>query len=147
MLKIMFVDDEINVINGLTEGYDWESLGFEVVATATSTEEALKQIPETLPNVIITDVCMGDRNGISLITEVRVLYPKIELIILSGYPEFRYAKAAMEQGVSAYLLKPLKSSELFKTLEQIKVKLEQHQSSSSTHFFSGVSQSLCKPSN
>lgn len=36
MLKIMFVDDEINVINGLTEGYDWESLGFEVVATATS---------------------------------------------------------------------------------------------------------------
>ena len=37
MLKIMFVDDEINVINGLTEGYDWESLGFEVVATATST--------------------------------------------------------------------------------------------------------------
>ena len=103
MLKIMFVDDEINVINGLTEGYDWESLGFEVVATATSTEEALKQIPETLPNVIITDVCMGDRNGISLITEVRVLYPKIELIILSGYPEFRYAKAAMEQGLSAYL--------------------------------------------
>lgn len=140
MLKIMFVDDEINVINGLTEGYDWESLGFEVVATATSTEEALKQIPETLPNVIITDVCMGDRNGISLITEVRVLYPKIELIILSGYPEFRYAKAAMEQGVSAYLLKPLKSSELFKTLEQIKVKLEQHQSSSSTHFFSTLLQ-------
>lgn len=140
MLKIMFVDDEINVLNGLQNGYDWETLGFEVIATATSTEDALDRFYETFPDVIITDICMGGRNGISLITELKAKYPQTEFIILSGYPEFQYAKAALEQGVFAYLLKPLKNSELFKTLEQVKAKIEQIHSPSATLFFSELLQ-------
>lgn len=140
MLKIMFVDDEISVLNGLKNGYDWENLGFEVIAEATSAEEALDKFYEHSPDVVMTDICMGNQNGISLITELKSHYPNVEIIILSGYPEFQYAKAALELGVFAYLLKPLKNSELFKTLEQIKAKFEQINSPSPALFLSELLQ-------
>lgn len=131
MLKIMFVDDEISVLNGLTHGYDWNSLGFEIAATAMNVETALEKFYEAFPDVIITDICMKERDGIFLISELKAIYPQVEIIVLSGYPEFQYAKAALEQGVFAYLLKPLKNSELFKTLDRVKAKIEQRQNPSS----------------
>lgn len=140
MLKIMFVDDEVSVLNGLRNGYDWDELGFEVIASASNAEEALEKFYECSPDVVLTDICMGNRNGISLITELKAHFPHVEIIILSGYPEFQYAKAALELGVFAYLLKPLKNAELFKTLEQVKAKIEQQRSPSLSLFLSELLQ-------
>ena len=125
MLKIMFVDDEITVINGLRKGYDWEKLGFKVVATAMDCEEALERFYETFPDVVITDICMKNRDGLSLISELKSNNPHVEIIVLSGYPDFYYAQASMEHGVFAYLLKPLKNSTFFSTLDKLKAKIAQ----------------------
>ena len=134
MLKIMFVDDEITVINGLTKGYDWENMGFKVVAVAMDGTQALERFYETFPDVVITDICMHNKDGLSFISELKSAYPQVEIIVLSGYPDFYYAQTSMDYGVFAYLLKPLKNSTLFSTLDKLKMKIAQSRNQTPEQF-------------
>lgn len=123
MLKIMFVDDEVNVLRGMRKSYDWDRMGFKIAGEARNGNTALALAKEVHPDVVITDICMSDKNGLELISELKAYDQGIEVIILSGYPDFHYAKASMENGAFAYLLKPIKNSEFFETLEKVKEKI------------------------
>ncbi len=127
MLKIMFVDDEPAVRAGLKKSFDWNKLGFEVVAEAGDGIEAMERFKQTHPNVIIADICMAKKDGLEFIAELKALAPHVEVIIFSGYPDFNYAKAAIESGAFAYLLKPLKIREFLTTLENVKAKIQNDQ--------------------
>ncbi len=124
LFKILFVDDEITVLRGMTAGYDWETLGFEVAGEAMDAESALQIAKNEQVDVVITDVCMDDTDGLTLLSELKKLSPSPEVIILSGYPHFEYAQSALEKGAFAYLLKPLRNSELLSTLERVKAKIK-----------------------
>lgn len=119
MLRLMIVDDEINVINGLKTVFDWKSMGYTIVASATSVAEAMEEFHAYSPDVIITDICMSDKDGIDLMVMVKEINPAVEFVILSGYAKFDYAKYALENDAYAYLLKPLNSSELISTMENL----------------------------
>ena len=116
MYKIMLVDDERLIVEGLRNLIDWEKLDLEIVATANNGEEALKKLEENKVDIIITDINMPVMNGLELIKKVRSKYNKINFIILSGYDDFSYAKKAIEYGVDSYILNQIDEEELEKQL-------------------------------
>ena len=56
LLKLVIVDDEPILLEGLVKTYDWKSMGYEVVGSAQSGEQAIKVIRETRPHVVLTDI-------------------------------------------------------------------------------------------
>lgn len=125
MLKVMLVDDEPLLRMGLKQAFDWDSVGCVVVAEAENGAEALEKYNDAKPDIIITDIRMSAKDGLQLIAALREGKSDAEIIVLSGYDDFSYAKQAMEAGVFSYLLKPVNLDELANTLKSLKEKIDQ----------------------
>ena len=125
MLKVMLVDDEPLLRMGLKQAFDWDSVGCVVVAEAENGAEALEKYNDAKPDIIITDIRMSAKDGLQLIAALREGKSDAEIIVLSGYDDFSYAKQAMEAGVFSYLLKPVNLDELTNTLKSLKEKIDQ----------------------
>lgn len=115
----MIVDDEKIIRESLSEMLDYESLGYELIATAKNGMEAYDIICDEYPDVVITDIRMPILNGLDLIERSMKGDSKISFILLSGYDDFDYAKQAMKYGVKFYLLKPTDKNELIDSLISI----------------------------
>jgi two-component system, response regulator YesN len=120
----MIVDDEFFICDGLMS-FHWKELGFEAVGSTYNGEEALELLEKELVDVIITDIKMPFMDGIELIKRVSSQYPKIKIVLLTGYKEFDYAKAAIKSGVSEYLLKPVNLNELTTLFMNLKKELDE----------------------
>lgn len=124
MIKILLVEDEIFMRKGIIKLIDWERLGFEIAYEAGNGQEALDILKSKKVDVIITDIKMPVMDGIELIKRVSEEFEnKPAIIIISGYNEFEFAKAAIKYGVNDYLLKPIDEIELMQTLERIKTRI------------------------
>jgi two-component system, response regulator YesN len=126
MYKVILVDDEKSICEGLQRMIQWEQYGFEVCDAARNGEEALCKIKMHIPDLIVTDIRMPYMNGLQLIEHVRNSdFRDMEFIVLSGYAEFEYARQAIKNGVTSYLLKPVDEDELYALLENIRAKIDQ----------------------
>lgn len=123
MYNIMIVDDEYIICDGLMS-FDWESHGFRAVCSASDGEEALGLMENQKIDVIITDIKMPVMDGMDLCMNVSRRYPACKIVLLSGFKEFEYAKAAISLGVSEYLLKPIDMNELAGLLKKLKGQLD-----------------------
>ncbi|MGG1552740.1 response regulator transcription factor [Paenibacillus ferrarius] len=119
MLRVMFVDDEPYMLEGLRTMVNWHELGFEVCAEASDGEDALALMAVTMPHLVLTDIRMPVIDGLQLIEQASSLYPEVKYLILSGYADFEYAQRAMRYGVVNYLMKPLIEDELIAAVEEI----------------------------
>ena len=126
-MKVMIVDDEAIIREGLNYLLKDILKGYDVIGTAEHGAEALKLLKRELPQVLITDIRMPVMDGIQLCKEVRNSYPQLPIIIISGHEEFQYAKQALQLGVSDYLLKPVDRVELAVALEKLMPKEEGNQ--------------------
>jgi len=124
MYKALIVDDEPSVLEGLRIMIPWNSMGFEICAETQNAQDALIKVKEFRPHLLVTDIRMPFKSGLELINEVRKMDLAVEFVILSGYSEFAYAREAIRQGVSYYLLKPLDNEEIISVLKNIKTKLD-----------------------
>ncbi|MDC7226005.1 MAG: response regulator [Spirochaetales bacterium] len=115
--KVVIADDEPYILEGLKKRVDWSQLGYQIIATASNGPECLEMINMHHPDLIITDIRMPGFTGLELIKNIQGLDEKAEVIIISGYSEFDYAKKALEMGVQSYLLKPISEDELKKSLK------------------------------
>lgn len=120
MLRLMIVDDEQIIREALSEMVDYQSIGYELVATAKNGMEALDTIRDEYPDVVVTDIRMPFLSGLELIERSIKSDSNITFVLLSGYGEFDYAKQAMKYGVRHYLLKPTDKQELIETLISIR---------------------------
>ncbi|MCR5596039.1 MAG: response regulator [Lachnospiraceae bacterium] len=127
MLRIFLVEDEYVVREGIKK-IDWESHGFEFCGEAPDGEMALPLIRKSEPDIVITDIKMPFMDGLELTRLVKKELPYTEIIILSGYEEFSYAKEAISLGVAKYLTKPVSAQELIAELNGLKDDLEQKKS-------------------
>ena len=127
MLKVFLVEDESVIRDGLRDNIPWEQYGYQFVGEAADGEMALPLIRKTRPDVLITDIKMPFMDGLSLSKIVSGEFPKMKIIIISGYDDFEYARQAIEVGVEQYLLKPITRLTLKKTLLELKEKIEQEQ--------------------
>ena len=96
----------------------------EICGEAEDGEEALKKILEEKPDILIMDINIPYMNGIEVSKKVKVIFPEIQVIILTAYGEFEYAREALSFGAVSFVLKPLDPEELTKELQKCKEKLE-----------------------
>ncbi|KRG15063.1 hypothetical protein ACA30_07730 [Virgibacillus soli] len=127
MFKVLIVDDEPTIREGLAALIPWEEYRISQVETAKNGEEALQLHEMLSPDLMIVDIKMPGMTGIELIERIRRKDPLVHFIILSGYAEFEYAKSAISVGVEGYLLKPILEEELMDYLARLKLKWEQAQ--------------------
>ena len=107
MLRVVLVDDEEIIREGLAQGFPWQEAGFAIVGTAEDGEEALKVVAETDPDVVITDIKMPFIDGLEFIARIKPERPDLYIIIISGHDEFHYAQKALKLGADDYILKPI----------------------------------------
>lgn len=119
MYKVMIVDDEDIIVNGLVKVMPWAKYGCEVVATASDGISAQEIFREKKPDILFTDICMPGLDGLALIAAMRTEFPHMQVTILSGFPDFDYAQRAIELGVTRYILKPSKMAELEDALSRM----------------------------
>lgn len=105
--KVLIVDDEKNIREGLKTLINWEQLGYKVIGEAKNGEEAFKLIDQLRPQLVIVDIKMPIMDGLTLIEKVTLRHINTRFIILSGLSEFKHAKKAMSLGVTQYVLKPI----------------------------------------
>lgn len=112
MKKVMLVEDEDFILQGIKYIIDWEALSMEIAATAHNGKEALEIFQENPTDIVVTDVEMPRMNGLELLREIRKLNSRTRGIILSGYDEFEYARTALRLDVEEYILKPINEDQL-----------------------------------
>lgn len=122
--RVMLVDDEEEVRFAIERKLDWNSIGFEVVATAENGQEALEKALEFEPDVVMTDIHMPFMNGLDFCKKLKEELPATKVVIFSGYDEFEYAKEAIKVEAEEYILKPIDSEELRGVFTRIKSRLD-----------------------
>ncbi|GGH23930.1 response regulator [Paenibacillus segetis] len=125
MYKLILVDDEEDVREGLLGLIDWESIGYQVMDTAENGKEAAESVDKFFPDVVVTDIQMPFMNGLQLSEWIRCHYPATKIIILTGYDEFEYAQKAIRLGIDEYILKPFSAGELVEVLQKVKGQLDE----------------------
>ncbi|WP_020615029.1 response regulator transcription factor [Paenibacillus daejeonensis] len=127
-MKILIVDDEVIIRNGLSQVIDWQELGLQLLPPAESAEQALETIAEMQPDIVMTDIQMSGKTGLQLAEEINHRWPGIEVLILSGYDDFSYAQQAIRQHVGDYLLKTSRPEEIIKAVMKAKQRLSARKS-------------------
>ena len=123
MHKIIIVEDEEIIRNGLAISFDWMDYGCNIVGLAKDGKEGLDMILELNPDIVISDIKMPKMTGIEMIQNAKKQGKDFFSIILTSYAEFGYAKSAIEFGASGYLLKPVDEDELVGLLKSITDKI------------------------
>ena len=120
MYKVLLVDDEEVIREGMSRIIDWEAEGFQFMGAAQNGIEAYECIMQDPVDIVITDIKMPVFDGLELIAKVKEEHPEIVFVVLSGYNEFELAKEAMRHGVKHYLLKPCNENKIIDVLNEIK---------------------------
>ena len=116
MKKVMLVEDEEFILQGIRCIIDWEEISMTVVSMAHNGREALEMFSREPADIVVTDVEMPLMNGLELLEEIRKINPRTRCIILSGYDEFEYARTALKLDVEEYILKPVNEEQLKRAL-------------------------------
>ncbi|KOR87958.1 response regulator transcription factor [Paenibacillus solani] len=118
MYRLMMIDDEYAIHFSLRKLVERSGLQVEVTGEAEDGVEALQLLEGSRPDIIVTDICMPEMDGLEFIRRVRESHSQMHFIILSGHDNFEFARQAIRYGVSDFLLKPIDPDQFHMTLEQ-----------------------------
>lgn len=120
MLRVLLVDDEPFIVQGLSVLIDWNKEGYEIAATAADGREALSYLKENKVDLIVADIRMPVMTGLELLETIRREgISDAYFVILSGYSDFGYAKQAIRYQCMDYVLKPVEKEELLEILRKV----------------------------
>ncbi|KRF02317.1 hypothetical protein ASG89_25060 [Paenibacillus sp. Soil766] len=111
-MRLVIIDDEKGIVDGLKTIVRRYLPTCEVVGTAHNGIEGCKLVQEMQPDIVITDIQMPQLDGLQMIRNLISSGSKAKFIILSGYADFEYARQGIELGVKSYLTKPVEEEEL-----------------------------------
>ncbi len=112
MYRVVIVDDEPIIVEGLSKGLRWEKWGCQIVGTAQNGQDGMKLIREQKPDILFSDICMPGIDGLTMIAAIKSEFPDMQVSILTGFRDFDYAQTAIRLGVTRFILKPSKMDEL-----------------------------------
>ncbi len=112
MFKILVVEDNPLILEGICKMINWSRCNGELVGKAQDGDEAVQLIARKMPDLVITDIRIPGKDGIYLLQHIQKHYTDIQTIVVSAYNEFNYAKEAIKAGSVNYLLKPIDPDEL-----------------------------------
>ena len=124
MYRVVLVDDERIILDGLTRAVPWSQMNCEVAGTASNGVEGLKLIREVNPDMLLTDIRMPNMDGLSMIAALRSEYPRLQITVLTAFRDFEYAQTALNLGVCWYLLKPSRMNELLEAVRTMAARLD-----------------------
>lgn len=122
-LKLVIADDEINVRNAIRKMINWEEEGIDVCGLAENGKQALQIIEENDADIALLDIRMPGMTGLEILAKLKENNRSTKTIILSGYDEFNYAREALVQGASNYLLKPCKPKDILAAVKEVGEKI------------------------
>ena len=117
MYKVVLIDDESIIVEGLRQVVDWSAYRCQVVALAQDAASGTLAIRRHRPDILFTDIKMPGEDGLAMLAGLRGEFPRMQIAVLTGYRDFEYAQRAIRLGVSRFLLKPSKMDELTEALE------------------------------
>lgn len=132
MNTVFIADDEVIIRQGLKCIIDWEALGFTIIGEASDGKDALSFIVKNQPDLVLIDIRMPKLLGLDVVQQAKEQGFIGHVIILSGFPDFKYAQAAIRCGVDYYLTKPIDEEELLDAVQNIKGTLDEQDSQSDT---------------
>lgn len=88
--KVVIIDDEFIMRQGMKHMLDWEKEGFQIVGEASNGQEGLEVIEKTKPNIVLTDIVMPVLDGIEFSEILNKRFPEMQLVILSSYDKFEF---------------------------------------------------------
>jgi len=125
LYKLILVDDEDWILDGIKNAIEWENIGFQVTGTFTNGRDALNAIRMDPPDAILTDIKMPIQDGISLVKELREAgFENLEVVFLSGYDDFELAQSSLRLGAVDYVLKPSAPEQIVEVFDRIKGRLD-----------------------
>jgi len=124
MYSIIIVDDEPLIAKGIERSCRWENFGARVDLVSYDPEEAFEYIVANKPDIVFTDINMGEFSGIELMKRVRLKGINSEFVVISGYSDFEYVQNAMKYNAFYYLLKPIDKEELRNIMSNLILKIK-----------------------
>jgi len=125
MYKVLIIDDEKwsrEVVKSLG---NWQDLGLTIAGEAEDGTRGLEMIGELKPHIVITDMRMPGIDGAAFLKTTGERFPRLKIIVISGYDDFVYMKQAIRSGAVEYLLKPLNPAELQEALGKCVAQLKE----------------------
>ncbi|GAB6930377.1 hypothetical protein JCM10914A_43600 [Paenibacillus sp. JCM 10914] len=119
MMKVLIVDDEYEIREGLRKRFPWGEYGIDTVYSASDGDEALQMAQELKPDLIITDIKMNRMSGLEMLHELQMMEPNgWKAILISGYDDFSLVKQAIHLGAIDYILKPINMDEMHRIVRK-----------------------------
>ena len=117
MYKVLIVDDEVIIRNGLYNMIPWSKLEIDEVRTASGAQEALEIAREAMPDIVLTDICMPEMDGLEMTRRMLEFLPDLRVLVLTGYDDFKYAQKSCSLGVKEFILKPVDEVSLMNSIK------------------------------
>lgn len=127
MFKIAVIDDEPKIRSGITSLLTKAFTERADVRSFSSTTDIMKAAEKEQIDILVTDICMPDMDGLALGNYLKIYNPNLKIIIISGYSSFEYAKAAITLQVCEYLLKPINQQQLIEVVEKAMIQLKKEE--------------------
>lgn len=123
MYRVVLIDDEPLITEGLRKIVSWEKYHCEVVGTAEDAVSGAELIRSLQPHILFTDIRMPGDDGLTMLAGLRSEFPEMQVAVLTGYREFSYAQEAIRLGVTRFLLKPSRMDEIHEALDAMTARL------------------------
>lgn len=123
MYKVVVIEDEKLVRQGIIMGIDWKSIHCMIVGEASNGQEGIEVIKKCRPDLVITDIRMPKMDGLEMVTKLSEMEIKPLTIFLTAYDDFTYTQQAIRLQAADYLLKPFQDGQLEETVERVLVQL------------------------
>lgn len=124
MYRVVLIDDESIIVEGLRKVVKWADYGCQVVSTANDAASGADAIRAFHPHILFTDIRMPGQNGLTMLAGLRSEFPNMQVTVMTGYRDFAYAQEAIRLGVCRFLLKPTKMDEINEALQTMVSRLE-----------------------
>lgn len=123
MYRLIIVDDEPKIAEGMAQLFPWNNIGFTVMKTFTSAKDALAWLQNETTDVVLSDIQMPDMNGLEFSRRLMEI-GGIKVVLFSSYQHYEYFRSAIQEGVADYLLKPLTYTDLTESFTRLKQRLD-----------------------
>lgn len=116
--KIMIADDHNLIREGLKQLLEFDG-SMEIISEASNGVECLDKLQNIIPDVLLLDINMPEKNGLEVLEEIKKMKYEIKVLILTVHNELEYLLKAVDIGVDGYILKDSESAELKRAINAV----------------------------
>lgn len=141
MVSVLIIEDERYERRALSSIIS--NAGYEVVGEAATAQEGIELASSHCPDIVLVDIRLpGNSNGLDCAKVILEKRPDTKVLILTAFPEFSYARRALEMGIESYMLKPISPKEISQKISEAALKINKHKFSLHNSTI-GILRSLC----